>query len=159
MHDTASIVQVIIPVPTVQLAYRQIDVWWFEVICAYWERERERAVIHSRRLWNSVSQKPFKLFSKLFNGEIWIVQHYNYFTSAGQCQTVTLHVLSITACTSSAWDHFFEIGLFKDPDRYQSNHVPVQKSTGSRYPSLTSPLLKPCCVHIHAFTKYSISNL
>ncbi len=42
MHDTASIVQVIIPVPTVQLAYRQIDVWWFEVICAYWERERAR---------------------------------------------------------------------------------------------------------------------
>ncbi len=47
MHDTASIVQVIIPVPTVQLAYRQIDVWWFEVICAYWERERERWFTHA----------------------------------------------------------------------------------------------------------------
>ncbi len=25
------------------------DVWWFEVICAFWERER--AMIHSHRLW------------------------------------------------------------------------------------------------------------
>ncbi len=39
--NTASIVQVTIPVSTVQLAYRR-DVWWFEAICAFLERESAR---------------------------------------------------------------------------------------------------------------------
>ncbi len=56
--NTASIVQVTIPVSTVQLAYRR-DVWWFEAICAF--LERERTVIHLHCLWKYVSQKVFKL--------------------------------------------------------------------------------------------------
>ncbi len=77
--------QVIIPVSTVQRAVRySADAMWFEAIYAFWERESVRAVILSRCLWNYVSQKLFKLLYKLFNEEIWIVQHYNYFTRAGQ---------------------------------------------------------------------------
>ncbi len=41
----------------------------------------------SHYLWNFVSHKVFKLLHKLFNEEVWIVphlQHYNYFTRAGQ---------------------------------------------------------------------------
>ncbi len=39
---------------SVQLAY-SADAIWFEAICAFWEREKERAraVIHSRCFWNS----------------------------------------------------------------------------------------------------------
>ncbi len=69
---------------SVQVAY-SADAIWFEAVCAYWEKERARAVIHSCCLWNYVSHKVFKLLYKLFNEEIWIVphlQHWNYFTRA-----------------------------------------------------------------------------
>ncbi len=84
---------------------------------AHFERKRERApVIHSRCSWNNVSQKVFKWLSKLFNEEIWIVthlQHYNYFTCAGQrirrwrCRCIscqTSHGRRIISLRSVFWD-------------------------------------------------------
>ncbi len=75
---------------SVQLAY-SADAMWFQSICAFWKRER--AVIHSRYLWNYVSQKVLKLLYKFFNEEIWIVQHYNFHPRQTETETVPLHVV------------------------------------------------------------------
>ncbi len=87
---------------------------------------------------NYVSQKVFKLHYRLFNEEIWIVphlQHYNYFTGAGQrlrwcccmsCQTVT------------SLRSVYEIGLYRDRrSTSQSDYRPIV--IGSR--SIGAPLL------------------
>ncbi len=75
------------------------------------ERERESAVIHSRCLWNYASQKLFKLLYKLFNEEIWIVQHYNYFARAEQrltrCRCMSCqssHGRRVISLRSVFWD-------------------------------------------------------
>ncbi len=51
----------------------------------FWEkRERERARWFSHAVCEIMSHRNFSNYFKLFNEEIWIVQHYNYFTRAGQ---------------------------------------------------------------------------
>ncbi len=124
----------------VQLAY-SADAIWFEAFCAFWERAR--AVIHSRCLWNYVSHKVFKLLYKLFNEDIWIVphlQHYNYFTRAGQRlrQCAACRAKSLTAGASSARDLFLRSAFLETADQTPpSEYRPIM--IGSR--SIGAPLV------------------
>ncbi len=116
----------------VQLAY-SADAIWFEAVWAFWERkrERERAVIHSRCLWNYVSHKVFKLLYKLFNEDIWIVphlEHFNYFTRAGQRlrRCAACRAKSLTAGASSARDLFLRSAFLETADQTPpSNYRPI----------------------------------
>ncbi len=55
---TASIVQVTIPVSTVQLTY-SADAIWFEAICAFWERKREHARWFTHAVFEIMSHGKF----------------------------------------------------------------------------------------------------
>ncbi len=128
---TASIVQVTIPVSTVQRAIRlscRCDVVIWSLLRILRGKESKHWFIHA--VWNYVSQKVFKLLCKLFNKEKWIVphlQHYNYFTRAGQ----RLRLCRCMSCQQQARRQL-EIGLYRDHRSYfPKRYCPIAISSRS----------------------------
>ncbi len=87
---------------------------WFEAICAFWEKKRERA------WWFTHAVCIFE--------EIWIVLHLQYiiiilpvpdWDGAAAC-----HAKPLTAGASSAWDRFMRSAFIKPPIKHP-NYRPI----------------------------------
>ncbi len=92
------------------------------------EKEGARAVIHSRCLWNYAWKKVFKL---LYN---YLMKKYELYiiiifpvTERDWDGAAACHAKCLTAGASSAWDRFYEIGLFKD----RPSKIPTRLSADS----------------------------
>ncbi len=123
--------------------------------------ERARAVIHSCCLWNYVSHKVFKLLYKLFNEKIWIVphlQHYNYFTRAGQRlrRCAACRAKSLTAGAPSAWDGFLRSAFLETADQTPpSDYRPIVISTRS----IGAPLMNRSVNLIYSSCRWSFPSV
>ncbi len=116
--------------------------WWFEVICTFWEGKRESVRLFTHAVceikFHRISSNYFDLFTK----EIWIVpqlKHHNYFIHAGP----------LTASTLSAWDQLMRklIGSWsiRAPlvEKVIQKHTSTHKLTTSQIPETPPELETP----------------